>query len=240
MGIFDNATKIMIGNKEVQSIKIGTSLLYEKASQESNILFEDACSSSSGLSNYRTPININQASNSGSPSLTYNSSNSCYTFTNSSSNDWMFYQIPELDGKGNFTLTAEVKIDNNSAPYVGIGTMPNASSLSSTYAEIMYSYYRRSSSTYTYGQRRRRGSSSNITSGNVSQKPNSWFKLEMMFDSSNGVTMTWRKLDGTSLKTTTSTVTVTSPSNRYYGIVFRCNNTSYKAYIRNIKAEKNS
>lgn len=37
MGIFDNANKVMIGGKEVQSIKVGTGVIYEKPVTPSKI-----------------------------------------------------------------------------------------------------------------------------------------------------------------------------------------------------------
>ena len=94
MGIFTNANKVMIGNKEVQSLKIGANVIYEKGG-EPNILFEDSCSSSSGLSNYRTPINIYSSVTYGSPQLTYNSTNNCYAFTNASA-----YVVERFDSDG--------------------------------------------------------------------------------------------------------------------------------------------
>lgn len=50
MGLFDNANKVMINNKEVQSIKIGTSTLYQKPSDDSNVLFDDPCSNDANIS----------------------------------------------------------------------------------------------------------------------------------------------------------------------------------------------
>lgn len=243
VGIFNNANKVMIGNKEVQSIKIGTSVLYEKSSsggqQESNILFEDACSSSTNLSKYSSPVNVFQLVTNSSPNLEYNSSNNCYVFTNASSNDWMLYQIPSLDGKSNFTLSMECKIDNKSGPYVGLGVMPNESSLTSVYADLVYSYRYNSSQINCYAQRRRRQTSTNLSTGRVAQAPNSWFKIEMVFDTGTGFTANWKTLSGSVLKTYTGSLS-TSVSSRHYGLMLKTSSTSYKVYVRNIKAEKNS
>ena len=207
MGIFTNANKIMIGGKEVQSLKIGNNTLYEKASGESNILFEDDCSSNQGLSNYRTPININYSSIYGSPQLTYDSTNDCYAFTNNSTYDYLIYQIPKLDGKTNFTFSCECKLDNNNSIYVGLGVMPSESNLSTTYAEIMYAYYRSSTKVYNYVRRMRREATfTSITTGNSNQAPSSWFKLEMVMDNSNNVTFNFKTLSNTTFKTVSSTI----------------------------------
>ena len=242
MGIFDNAQTIMINNKEVQSLKIGNNILYQKSSggQESNILFEDACSSNANLSKYSSPVSVYQSSIGGSPSLTYSSSDNCYVFTNNSSNDWLIYEISDLAGKSNFTFSCECHVSTSSGPYVGLAVMPPTSSLSNTYANLFYIYRYNSSQIYYYAQNRRRtNKSSNVTNGRVTQSPTAWTKIKVVFNSSTGYTVTWEKTDGTVLKTYTGTVSTTNASDRHYGIMLKDNTTSYKAYIRNIKAEKN-
>lgn len=245
MGIFDNANTVTIGGKEVQSLKIGTSILYEKPSggqQESNILFEDACSNNNKLSSYGSPVNINQASMSGTPTMDYDSAENAYAMFGTSSSDYVIYPISTLDGKNNFTFSCEVKVNNSTGyPYVGLGVMPDASSLSSTYADIFYIYRYSATQVNAYAQKRRRtNKSSNSSTGRVTHTPTNWLRIKVVFDNSTGYTCTWEEVsNGSILKTYTGTVTA-EVSSRHYGVYMRCYTASYKGWIRNIKAEKNS
>jgi len=239
MGLFDNANKVMIGNKEVQSIKIGNNVIYEK--QSSNTLFFDACDNASGLTNYSSPVNLYNSSINGSPSLSYNSTENAYEFSNNSSNDWLVYPIDVLDGESNFTFSCELKLNNSSSvPYIGLGVIPNTSQLSSTYGEIFYAYRYSSSKVYCYAQRRRRtNKSSNLSTGNYNHSPTNWLRIKAVFNSTNGFTITWEEVsNGNVIKTYTGTTT-SSGNNRHFGIFMRSNSNSYKGWIRNVKAERN-
>ena len=245
MGLFTNANKVMIGNKEVKSIKIGTSTLYEKSDggSSSNILFDDPCSSNANLSKYGTPVNISQTSNSGTPTMEYDSSNSAYALYGTSSSDYVIYPIPVLDGLNDFTLSCEIKLNNSTSyPYVGLGVMPSASSLSSTYADTFYIYRYNATQVNAYVQKRRRtNKSSNSSTGRITHTPTNWLRLKAVFNNSNDYTVTWEEVSsGSVLKTYTGTVTTSSVSDRHYGIYMRCYTSSYKGYIRNVKAERNS
>lgn len=242
MGLFDSANKVMINNKEVQSIKIGNNTLYQKPSADSNVLFDDPCSSNANLSKYGTPVPISQTSLSGTPSMAYSSSNSAYEMYGTSSSDYVIYPISALDGLNNFTFSCEVKLNNSTSyPYLGLGVMPSASSLSSTYADTFYIYRYGSTQVNAYVQKRRRtNKSSNASTGRITHTPTNWLRIKVVFNSSNGYTVTWEEVSsGSVLKTYTGTVTTSSVSDRHYGIYMRCYTSSYKGYIRNVHAERN-
>lgn len=245
VGIFDNAKSVTIGGKEVKSLKIGTSVLYEKdeGGASSNVLFDDPCSSSTNLSKYDTPVPISQSSLSGTSTMAYNSSENAYEMYGTSSSDYVIYPIPVLNGLNNFTLSCEIKLNNSTSyPYLGLGVMPSASSLSSTYADTFYIYRYNATQVNAYVQKRRRtNKSSNSSTGRITHTPTNWLRLKVVFNNSNDYTVTWEEVSsGSVLKTYTGTVTTSSVSDRHYGIYMRCYTSSYKGYIRNVKAEKNS
>ena len=240
MGIFDNVNTIKINNKEVQSLKIGNGVIYEKSSP-SPYLFYDECNSSSGLSNYGSAVPISQSSLSGTPTLTYDSTENAYALYGTSSSDYVIFPIDVLYGKNNFTFSCEVKLNNSTNyPYVGLGVMPNTSSLNGTYSDTFYIYRYSASQVNTYIQKRRRtNKSSNTSTGRVTHTPTDWLRIKIVFNNSTGYTCTWEEVSsGSILKTYSGTVT-TSASSRNYGIYMRCYTNSYKGWIRNIKAESN-
>ena len=206
-----------------------------------SFIFKDACSSNANLSEYGSAISVYNTSISGTPTLAYDSTNNAYSINGTSTGDWVVLPISDLNGENNFTFSIEMKINrSNSYPYFGFAVFPSESSLSSTYAELFYSYrYSSSNGIYTYAQRRRRTTSSTINSTSDSSFDSTqWFRLVVTFNSSNGVTARWEKLDGTEIKTVTTTVTA-STSDRHYGLFLRGSSASYKGYVRNIKAWSN-
>ena len=212
------------------------------AVEYSQYLFYDACSSSSKLSKYGSPVTIYNSSISGTPTLEYNSTENAYQIYGTTYNDYLIYPIPKLTGKDNFTFQAEIKVNNSTSyPYLGLGVMPSESNLTSTYADHFYIYRYNASQVYAYAYKRRRTSSSSLSSGRVTHAPTNWMRIRIVFNSSGGYTCYWEELDGTNLKTYTGTISTSTKSDRHYGIYIRCgNSTSYKGYIRNIKAEANS
>ena len=240
MGIFDNANKVMINNKEVQSLKIGTAVLYEKSSPTSKTLFEDACSSNANLSKYGSPISLYNTSISGTQSMTYNSSNVAYELYGSTSNDYVYYPISDLDGKDDFTFEMEVKLNNSTNyPRIGLTISPSTSDLSSTYSDNIFVYRSSSSRTNCYSTRIRRTATSNQSTGYVSQNPTNWTKIKVVFSDTTSYVATWETTTGSVLKTYNGTLSTTSKSDRHYGIHLRGNGSNYLGYIRNIKAERN-
>ncbi|MBP5422964.1 MAG: hypothetical protein J6Y78_11040 [Paludibacteraceae bacterium] len=205
----------------------------------SQYLFFDACTSSAKLSKYGSPVPIYNATLSGTSVMEYDSTENAYVLYGSSSSDYVIFPISKLDGKSNFTFSCELKVNNSTSyPYVGLGVMPNESQLSSTYTEQAYIYRYNASQVYAYAQRRRRTTSTSLSTGRITHTPTNWLKLKIVFNSTTGFTVTWEELDGTVLKTYTGTVTA-SISDRHYGIYMRGYNSSYKGWIRNIKAEAN-
>lgn len=241
--MFTNAKTVIINGKEVKSLKIGNSILYEKSEgQSSNIIFEDPCSSSTNLSKYGTPINISQTSNSGTPTLTYSSTENAYELYGTSSSDYMIYPITALDGESDFTFSCEVKLnDSTGYPYIGLGIMPDASSLNNTYAETFYIYRYNATQVNAYVQRRRRNNkSSSRTNGRIAHVPTDWLRIKIVFDSSTNYTATWEEVStGDILKTYTNTHAMTNATSRHYGLYMRCYTSSYKGWIRNVKAIRN-
>ena len=204
-------------------------------------LFYDACANNSKLNKYESPISIYNSSLGGVPTMEYDSTENAYALYGSSTNDYVIFPIPKLNGESNFTFSCEIKLNTSSSnPQIGLGVMPNESQLTGTYSELVFIYRYNASQVNAYAQRRRRTTSSSISTGRVNHAPTNWLRIKIVYNSSNGFTATWEEVsNGTILKTYTGTVSA-GISDRHYGIYMRCySNNSYKGFIRNIKAERN-
>lgn len=236
---------ITINNKEVQSIKIGDKTIYQKVEEDygdPNILFLDACDSSSNLTKYRSPQGIRYASISGSPSLAYDSVNDCYVFTNTTANDFLVYEIKKLDNKENFSLSLEFKFTSTSQNNntIGLSVSPTTKT-SNTTVGFLQPFSAASQVQYYVQNRKVSNSNTNVISAtriNSFYSVRDWNKIHINIDSTtNKATWTFETQSGT--KTTTKTVNIApSVGDRHYGFFVFCN-SSGSVLIRNIKAEKN-
>lgn len=192
-------------------------------------IFIDNCDSDAKLSNYGSPINIYNATITGTASLTYNSTYEAYNISNSASSNYLIFPIPLLDGLDNIVISCEVKIvsTSSSTPSVGFGIMPDESSLTSTFADVFYKTYSSATNSTFYVQRRRRSSYASVYSSSKAHKVSDWAKLTLVIKGSD-VDFSWDYGDDVYSGSTT----ISSPLiERHYGIYCRY---STNAYIRNI------
>ena len=202
----------------------------------STTIFEDACSSASGLSNYGTLVSLESSGT--SANLEYDSTENAYAITSLSSGI-KCYPITALNGLDDFKLSYEFRTPSTTNNY-GLGLAPIITSThtglgllvnkASSGRETVVHMDKNNSETYW-------GNGQNITGYDTSK----YYKLELVID---GDDATWNLYDGdTLLRTYSYTLSDLSTdyntlSNRDYGITVGWNNSSsVKMYIKNIKAE---
>ena len=202
----------------------------------STTIFEDACSSASGLSNYGTLVSLESSGT--SANLEYDSTENAYAITSLSSGI-KCYPITALNGLDDFKLSYEFRTPSTTNNY-GLGLAPIIASThtglgllvnkASSGRETVVHMDKNNSETYW-------GGGQTITGYDTSK----YYKLELVID---GDDATWNLYDGdTLLRTYSYTLSDLSTdyntlSNRDYGITVGWNNSSsVKMYIKNIKAE---
>ena len=202
----------------------------------STVIFEDACNSASGLSNYGTLVSLESSGT--SANLTYDSTENAYAITSLSSGIKCF-PITALNGEDNFKLSYEFRTPSTTNNY-GLGLAPI---IASTHTGLGLFVNKASSGRETVVHRDKNnaeqhwGNGQTITGYDTSK----YYKLELVID---GDDATWNLYDGaTLLRTYSYTLSDLSTdynilSNRDYGITVGWNNSSsVKMYIKNIKAE---
>lgn len=188
----------------------------------------DPCTSSDNLNGYGSYINLKDTT-SQSITLAYDSTENAYVLYGvNNGGKQSLIPCSYLDGATNFKFEAEVMTKGNSGYYqFGIGLTSTDSKTTS------YNYRLRGDSKI---QRYNISNGSESESTKVSETTqNKWWKLSMVKD---GTTLTTTITDvATDTVKATDTQTITSRNNQRVGLILLAYGTTYKGYIRNIKAE---
>ena len=197
-------------------------------------LFEDACNSNSGLSNYGTLVPIESAGT--SASLEYDSTMNAYKLT-SLSDGVKIYPITELNGKSNLSLEMEVYMpsDTDTATSLGFGVaVPETSG----YSEVGFVLVHENNNIYRHhfvsGSFR-----GNTTIG--TDTFDTWYKIKTVFNGTNTTTTVTNMstnevvVNNSTYDLTTLSSTFSDISKYVYGIDIAWSNGAY-GYVRNIKA----
>lgn len=186
-------------------------------------LFYDACDSSSGLSNYGTPIGV--GSNITQNYTEYNSTqNAYYVHTNG---DWGIIPITALTGADNYKISMLVKTKGtNGANRGGFGFIAS----DSTNVFPCWKIEGNGACNYTLKQ----GSSEPNTKVCDTTSPSSnWYKIEV---SKQGTSYTCKVYNSSDTLLGTHTTTVDLGSSVRCGL-YRVGGSSYGAYVKEIIAE---
>ena len=203
-----------------------------------NYIFYDPCTSSSGLSNYGTPVNLYQ-STPHTYSLSYDSTENAYAYYGSSNFDYYLFPISALDGESSFTLSAEFNVKNaGTSAYVGLAVMGDEADLSTVKANVWRARNNGSTTLQTIDNEIYRTGTSTKTWNNNTFSTTDWLRLKVTFNGTDGYSATFETIDGTTIRTYTGTVNP-SISDRQYGFFVSNTDTSSEIlYIKNIKAER--
>lgn len=186
-------------------------------------LFYDACNSSSGLSNYGTPIGVGSTISTNYTS--YNSTENAYDVR--TNGDWGIIPITALTGADNYKISMLVKTrNNNGASRGGFGFLAS----DSTNVFPCWKIEGNGACNYTLKQ----GSSEPNTK--VCDTPNAqstWYKIELI---KTGTSYTCNVYDSNDTLLGTHTTTVDLGSSVRCGL-YRVGGSSYGAYVKEIKAE---
>ena len=197
-------------------------------------LFEDACNSNSGLSNYGTLVTIESAGT--SASLEYDSTMNAYKLT-SLSNGVKIYPITELNGKSNLSLEMEVYMPSDTYTETSLGfgvAVPETSG----YSEVGFVLVHEHNGIYRHhfvsGSFR-----GNTTIG--TDIFDTWYKIKTVFNGTNTTTTVTNMstnevvVNNSTYDLTTLSSTFSDISKYVYGIDIAWSNGAY-GYVRNIKA----
>ena len=190
-------------------------------------LFYDACDSSAGLSNYGSSECVRGST--AVMSMSYDSSENAYAV--SGSGNWHAYTpIPALNDEDEYTISIEVKTQNNNFNNIGLFLDNRNDTTSYGLCFSMSSY---SNEFYSRQYRLSSDGTSYITT--VSLDPNTWYRIEYTVD---GSSLTGKIYDMNDNLLATKNVTL-SVSNKSMGIFMFCESgtTNSKGWVRNIKAE---
>lgn len=197
-------------------------------------LFEDACNSNSGLSNYGTLVTIESAGT--SASLEYDSTMNAYKLT-SLSNGVKIYPITELNGKSNLSLEMEVYMpsDTDTATSLGFGVaVPETRGYSEVGFVLIHENNRIYRHHFVSGSFR-----GNTTIG--TDTFDTWYKIKTVFNGTNTTTTVTNMstnevvVNNSTYDLTTLSSTFSDISKYVYGIDIAWSNGAY-GYVRNIKA----
>ena len=189
------------------------------------VLFEDACSSSSGLSDYGSSVAV-RGSNA-TMSMTYDSTENAYK-CQGSNNYYAMIPIPILNDEDKFKIEADFKGQSVSANAIGFCLDNRNDTTSTSYAIWIESLNKVVGKQFTLN-----------TDGTVNQhtglslSASNWYHMELVID--EGV-LTGKLYDGdTVLVTDTASLVV---NNSQVGIFLLTQNgtTNSTAYVKNIKA----
>ena len=186
-----------------------------------NYLFYDACDSADGLSNYATPIGINQTITTNYTQ--YDSTENAYWIR--TDGDWGLIPIPPLDGQDNFKITAKFKMKGGT--YLDRGGL----GLLKENTTNPYWVWRIQGDGWS-GYCKKEGSSEPDTRiVNLNGANSKYFTMELTVQ---GNTHTCEIYDGSSLLG--ALTDYFSVENPVYGL-FVCCGSSYGCYVKEIKAE---
>ena len=189
-------------------------------------LFEDACNSASGLSNYGSGIAIRGSGS--SMSMEYDSNQNAYKIYGSG-NYYSMIPIPILNDEDEYVISADVKGQSVSANAVGLCIDNRNDTTSYSYAVWLESLSKVVGKQFSLNS----DGAVNQHTG-LSLSANNWYRMELTVD---GSSLTGKLYDGdTVLATDSTTLTV---ENRQVGIFLLTQNgtTNSTCYVKNIKAE---
>ena len=199
----------------------------------STTLFEDDCSSASGLTNYGTLHHLGNQTSGGT--LSYDSTKNAYKFSpsNVADNGFCDIPIPSLDNQDKYNIEVEFFTDDSTT---GGQTGLTLYSTSDTGGNGVF--FRDIANINRCGVLKFTNYSENGESGNSQQSSlpvyNHWYKLRLEIDGTS-VTAKWLQTDDTLVYSTNYTVPYTASQMRI-GLTFLSKNSSKYYYIRNIKA----
>lgn len=189
------------------------------------VLFEDDCSSSSGLSNYGSSVAVRGSSS--TMTMTYDSTENAYK-CQGSNNYYAMIPIPILNDEDEYVISADFKGQSINANAIGFCLDNRNDTTSYSYAvwlEAMNKVVGKQFSLNVDG-------TVNQHTG-LSLSTSNWYRMELTV---NGDSLTGKLYDGdTVLATDTTTLTV---DNRQVGIFLLTQNgtTNSTCYVKNIKA----
>ena len=189
----------------------------------STTLFEDDCSSASGLSNYGT-IHRLRLSTKGDGALSYDSTKNAYKFSPSNVADSGFCDIPipSLDNQDKYTIEAEFFTDDSST-----GGQSGLTLYTTNDSGGNGIFFRDIASINRCGVLRFANYYESGESGNSQQSSlpvyNHWYKLKLEIDGTS-VTAKWCQTDDTLVYSTSYTVPYTASQMRV-GLTFLSKNT---------------
>ena len=187
------------------------------------ILFYDACDSSSGLSNYGTPIGV--GSNITQNYTEYNSTQNAYYIR--ANGDWGIIPITALTGADNYKISMLVKTkSSNGASRCGFGFLP----ANNTNTFPCWKIEGNGVCNYTL----KTGSSEPNTKVCDTTSPNSnWYKIEV---SKQGTSYTCKVYNSSDTLLGTHTTTVDLGTGVRMGL-YLVGGSNYGGYVKEIKAE---
>ena len=192
----------------------------------STVLFEDACSSASGLSNYGSSVAVRGSSS--TMTMTYDSTENAYK-CQGSNNYYAMIPIPVLNDEDGYVLSADVKGQSISANAIGLCLDNRNDTTSYSYAVWLESLNKVVGKQFSLNS----DGAVNQHTG-LSLSASNWYRMELTVD---GTSLTGKLYDGdTVLVTDSTTLTV---ENRQVGIFLITQNgtTNSTCYVKNIKAE---
>ncbi len=194
----------------------------------STTIFEDACSSATGLSNYGSSVVVRGTN--ASASISYNSSENAYEISGTG-NYFAGIPITPLNGQDNFKITAEMKCSQNSGDcQIGFYTRDSSDTSKQAY------------STHFLGDARYRwfyvtpGANGSYSAVNTSTNHyQAYHKMEWIVEDTSIKMNIYDSNDDVAYTITKDRADYTS---KEYGLwVDTERGTSYKVYVKNIKAE---
>lgn len=189
-------------------------------------LFEDACNSSSGLSNYGSSVAVRGSGS--SMTMEYNSTENAYKIYGSG-NYYSMIPIPDLNDEDEYKISADFKGQSLNANGVGLCIDNRNDTTSYSYAIWMEAGYKFIGKQFSLNV----DGTANQHTG-LSLNSNTWYHMELIV---NGNSLTGNLYDGSTLLATDSTTLTVN--NKQVGIFLLTQNgtTNSACYVKNIKAE---
>ena len=195
----------------------------------STTLFEDACSSASGLSDYGSSQLVRGTN--ATITMSYDSTENAYKLSGSGNYHAMI-PIPTLNDTDNYKISADFKAQN--IQYNSVGFFLDNRNDTTSYGQAFFlNIYSKRLDGYTYKVSQDGESSHSPTVSSLSA--NNYYRIEMIVLGSVFVA----KLYDSNLNELTSTTHTLSVENKQMGIFLFCEkgSTDSVCYVKNIKAE---
>lgn len=198
----------------------------ESLDGDSTVLFEDACDSANGLSDYDSSVAVRGSSS--AMTMIYDSTENAYKCSGSG-NWYSIIPIPALNDKDQYIIEADFKIQNISETGIGLCIDNRNDSTSYSYA----CWIEGGSGKYI-------GKQFNLnTDGTVNQyyglnlSSSKWYRIEMII---NGDSLTGNLYDGNTLISTDSTTLTVNNSQMGIFLMTQNGTTNSACWVKNIKA----